>query len=825
MRAIACLIFAALFTAPSITIAQSLPDPPPAISPLHSEQDPNGVNMTDGQKNVDMPVVLSVPAAPRLTFDKVQNSAPSLSGVIAHNAPDEDGTASWSVHSGGDTSESFRCDPIDVCSSVTSSGSMFRYAGRQFQQVGSGAVYDFTVRHSRSSGGTSTTEFRYAASVSYPDGEVISYTYEDGYDPQDPLLGLPPCVEGSPPNTDCRTYRRPTLIESRTGYYITIAYQYTGTDATNALWSAPSQAAIYDPSGTLIRRLVYGSDGSVTDYGASPTNVGGRVFATSNVVNGLGGQLETPVASVQLPTEGSAQLTVNPASNTDPTLSRVIGSVVRDGVTWNYNYANVMMYLTCTYTGSATIKYDSVTVTGQNGYSVTYAMHPASEFAGNGAGCANSGANLYHNVIKSSTDALGRMTSYNYDLRTGILYGITLPESNGVTVGNDQCGNLTSKTTLAKPGSGLANTSESAAYLPEGFPGNECPDVTYYRPTSSTDALGRVTNYTYNGLGQMTQELAPADSAGVRRETDVTYSTNAAGLSLKTLVRVCGGTSCTGNAESHTDYTYGSNSALPLTVVQKDEATGQTRTTTYSYDAAGRVLSVDGPLAGTGDAKYFRYDTYGRKTWEISEAAANGIRLAKVFTYRDSDDKVISAQTGTITSPTDTNLVLSEQTDTTYDSRRYPIREKTYKGATTYRVTDRSFLDRGLADCAAVRMNFAALPAATATGACSLGTAGSDGNDRITKNVYDNAGQLLKVQKALLTPRQQDYVTYAYTPNSKQQYVTDANGNKAQFKYDGLDRLQCWIFPSKTTAGTVSGDGMVSGVTGSNSSAQCMKRT
>ncbi|MFL6740825.1 MAG: RHS repeat-associated core domain-containing protein [Sphingomicrobium sp.] len=49
-------------------------------------------------------------------------------------------------------------------------------------------------------------------------------------------------------------------------------------------------------------------------------------------------------------------------------------------------------------------------------------------------------------------------------------------------------------------------------------------------------------------------------------------------------------------------------------------------------------------------------------------------------------------------------------------------------------------------------------------------------------------------------------MTYGYTLNGRQQFVTDANGNKAQYKYDGHDRLQCWIFPSKTTAGIVSGD-------------------
>lgn len=97
---------------------------------------------------------------------------------------------------------------------------------------------------------------------------------------------------------------------------------------------------------------------------------------------------------------------------------------------------------------------------------------------------------------------------------------------------------------------------------------------------------------------------------------------------------------------------------------------------------------------------------------------------------------------------------------------------------------------------------FAALPAS----ACSLGAQGSFGPDRITRNVYDWAGQLTTVQKAYGTPLQQNYVGYEYTSNGRQKAVIDANGNRAEMRYDGLDRQSCWIFPSKTSAGALGGD-------------------
>jgi len=772
-------LVAALAGVPSVALAQTAPDPPAVISPLRSEPDVNGVNLATGKKDMDMPVVLSVPADPRLRFDKIQNAAPYITGT-ATSAGDSF-IWSYSVHIGASTSESFKC-PEGDCVSTTGSGS--RLPGPSFyQRAQGGEFYTFNLVHLDEMNGTHHDIQRYASKVTYPDGEVITHTYDLGY-----VTGLN------------RTFYRPTRLTSSTGYYITIAYLYTGTDASVMNWAVPAEAAIYAPDNTLIRHVTYGSNyTTITDFGAGDPV--GRIYQAAGVSNALGLRVEAVGATLQLPTEESNSLTISAVPS-----YALIGSVSRDGVAWNYSYANIAVNPKGAF---GDYNYSNVTVSGPNGYSMSYAM---------GQGGIADG---YNNYIASQTNALGSTTSFAYDSSRGWrLTGLTLPEGNNVTIGYDECANIVTKTTAAKPGSGLADIVETATYPSTGFPENPCPDVSYYRPTSYTDALGRVTNFTYNSLGQLTQQVDPGDNAGVRRETDITYTVSAGGHSRKTLVRVCGATTtCSGNAESHTEYTYFGETNLPATVTVKDEATGATRTTTYSYDAAGRPLSIDGPLSGADDAVYSRYDVYGRKTWEIGAADANGVRQVKRYTYRDSDDKVTKAESGTIPDPNSTNLTLIEQSDITYDSRRYAIREATSSGGTNYRVTDKSFLDRGLADCTTVRMNLAALPAATAPGACSLGTTGSQGPDRIAKNTYDNAGQLLKVQKAYQVTTangfpatlQQDYVTYTYTNNGKQQYVTDANGNKAQFKYDGYDRLQCWIFPSKTSVGQVSGDCVTTG--------------
>ena len=104
--------------------------------------------------------------------------------------------------------------------------------------------------------------------------------------------------------------------------------------------------------------------------------------------------------------------------------------------------------------------------------------------------------------------------------------------------------------------------------------------------------------------------------------------------------------------------------------------------------------------------------------------------------------------------------------------------------------------------CTAVRMNPAAFGNAPGD-ACTLGAAGANGPDRITRQVYDAAGQVVTVQKAYGTPLQQDYATYTWSVDGKQTSLTDANGNLATMAYDGFDRQASWTFPSPTSAGQV----------------------
>ncbi|WBY08219.1 hypothetical protein PIB19_01285 [Sphingomonas sp. 7/4-4] len=150
-----------------------------------------------------------------------------------------------------------------------------------------------------------------------------------------------------------------------------------------------------------------------------------------------------------------------------------------------------------------------------------------------------------------------------------------------------------------------------------------------------------------------------------------------------------------------------------------------------------------------------------------------------------------------------TTFTVFSQIDTVYDAMDRKLKESVSSGGTAYQVTQYSYDAGERLECTAVRMNpaaFGTLPAS----ACTLGTPGTQGADRITRNYYDAADQLLQVRKAVGTALEQGYVSYAYTVNGKQASVIDANGNKAAYTYDGHDRLVKWQFPDKVTAGTAS---------------------
>jgi YD repeat-containing protein len=466
-------------------------DAPKVISPLRVETDHNGVNLLTGKAKIPVPV-LSVPAAPNLTFDRVQNLAPYVTGSRTGEVGDVMG-GSYAIHTGRGTSESFTCENDDVCMSESGSGSTFVPGTKRFTEADTGAIWNFDLMQYETAVPGAVMLQYYASSVSYPTGEIISYSYD------------------MPVDSSGRKFYRPSTVSSNAGYLITITYHSSavGTPA----WDAPAQATLYKSSdpGTPLQRLTYSLDGTTI------TDLNNRVYTCQGCSNRVGDEIEVASGSFKLPGETASSLEVTQLPATP-----LVSSVVKDGVQWNYDYTNLRSDL------NGGFIYDALTVTGPNGYNNVYVFS---------ATAYNGGRPRL--VINRATDSLNRHTDYVHDH----LYRPTrmvLPEGNRVDVIYGPGSQILSRTATAKPNSGLAPIGETAEFPTSASmcTGNST-DVRCYRPTWVRDGLGRQTDYAYNPNGQVTEETAPADSNGVRRKTSITYESST-GISRPSVVRICG---------------------------------------------------------------------------------------------------------------------------------------------------------------------------------------------------------------------------------------------------------------------------------------------
>lgn len=231
--------------------------------------------------------------------------------------------------------------------------------------------------------------------------------------------------------------------------------------------------------------------------------------------------------------------------------------------------------------------------------------------------------------------------------------------------------------------------------------------------------------------------------------------------------------------------------ALAGTAVQAQDTQLDSTSSGMRYDGAGRLVGVispdpdgAGPLLFSATRTYYdpaglivRVETGELSGWQPNSVAPSnwpGFRILKTerFYYDTLSQRVKAEVAGS--------------------------------DGVTVAVTQTNYDRGGREGCSAVRMNPAAF-ATTPLSACDLGTAGSNGKDRISRKLYDAAGQLVQVRAGVGTSLEEPYTTYTYTWNGKQQTVIDANGNRAQFEYDSLDRLRRWYFPS--TARTANFDG------------------
>lgn len=209
-------------------------------------------------------------------------------------------------------------------------------------------------------------------------------------------------------------------------------------------------------------------------------------------------------------------------------------------------------------------------------------------------------------------------------------------------------------------------------------------------------------------------------------------------------------------------------------------------TSATRYDAMGRVVGTIAPDPdGTGPlgfpATRTTHDQAGRPTL---------VETGELSVWKS--ETVLPSAWGS-------DFTVLSSVETTYDNmgRKETEQAKGSDGVGTS-LTQYSYDAVGRLECTARRMDptaWGSLP----NDACSIPTTpGAFGPDRVTQTIYDAYGQVLQIRKAVGTSVEVADVTYTYTANGKIEHVIDANGNRAELRYDGLDRQSQWVFPSKT---------------------------
>lgn len=423
----------------------------------------------------------------------------------------------------------------------------------------------------------------------------------------------------------------------------------------------------------------------------------------------------------------------------------------------------------------------------------------------------------------SFTNELGNVTSYVFEsaMRPPLssarmetqLSSVQYPEGASLTYHYGRYGVITQTDGAPKPNSGQAMVSSSTGYSSTCVDGRDC-----HLPQYSTDPRGGRTDYTYDpASGMMLTKTLPVGPNGVRPQTRYSWqqlqavfkqsptgSAVPSGSPIWKLVasstcRTMAGSACVGTAdEIRTTIAYNGN-LLPISETVQAGDGSLVSTTTRDYDLNGNVLWIDGPASGSADRTYYFWDAGRQPIGEIGPDpdGAGALPFAAVRRQFNPDGLLVQEDRGGATAQTlaALNAMAVHVTKTTsYDRRGRKLTEMSAGGADKTLV-QYSYGYKGLLDCVAVRMNAAAYASLPAS-ACTLTAQGTAGPDRITKNVYDAAGQLVQVRKAVGTSLEQAYATYSYTPDGKQQDVIDANGNRTQLVYDGFDRQSKSIYPS-----------------------------
>jgi YD repeat-containing protein len=200
------------------------------------------------------------------------------------------------------------------------------------------------------------------------------------------------------------------------------------------------------------------------------------------------------------------------------------------------------------------------------------------------------------NSLVRVTDPLDRTATTTYD-NAGRKLTETHPEGDSATYSYDVRSNLLTTTRYPKPGSTLPSIMTSATYG-EGATVFLCANwKTCNKPLTETDARGYVSNYSWEAAtGFPSQILMPADAAGIRPQTDFSYTNYTAtdGATLRLLTGKTDKVSASQNIV--TTYAYDAANKFVLKSATTDPG-GVAATACFQFDAIGNLVGTTDPRA------------------------------------------------------------------------------------------------------------------------------------------------------------------------------------------------------------------------------------
>lgn len=295
-------------------------------------------------------------------------------------------------------------------------------------------------------------------------------------------------------------------------------------------------------------------------------------------------------------------------------------------------------------------------------------------------------------------------------------------------------------------------------------------DPTWNRLATVEDARGGVTSLTYYGSGPgaglVATAVRPAVAGGA---PTYSFTYNSIGL-------VTSETDPTGRVTTHGYNAAGDRTSTTVATAAVGGNPALNLTTGFTPNVWGDVITAIDPR---GNATSVDYDAMRRPT-EVRnhDGGTWAALLAAIKTTYDELGRLTETAGGTAFSGT-TVTAWQMMESRTYTPTGQVETQSNGEGDTTTMAYDG--MDRVLQV--------------------------ADPVGRITRNDYDEAGQLTHVIRAYGTDLPQDYARYTWTPNGQQASVRDANNNRSVTVYDGFDRPCRMYFPVATVGADAANTG------------------